>query len=226
MTSIYRRALGADFDRLHPRVQWRFGFSSVDGTCQIGRGVMDDVWRGPWWTLPFLLLGSTRRVLFPAQGRAVPFTIANYAYLDRFGRETVTWARRFRFPRRVHAFDATMIHSKERGVVVDYLGTHQHLAVDIDCAVDEAGAMCLRSGEQRCYEGRLGFRIPLLLSGDADIREWWDEEAQRFGIEVRVANRIFGPLFGYRGWFTVEEHRCAEGDIPADVLPRREEPRE
>jgi hypothetical protein len=53
----------------------------------------------------------------------VPFTIANYAYVERFGRETVTWGPPLPVPRRVHAFDAIMIHSKERGVVVDYLGT-------------------------------------------------------------------------------------------------------
>ena len=71
MTSIYRQALDDDFDRLHPKMQWRFGFSSIDETCQIGTGVMDEVWHGPWWTLPFLLLGSTRRVLFPSRGRNV-----------------------------------------------------------------------------------------------------------------------------------------------------------
>jgi hypothetical protein len=53
MSSIYREALGSDFDRLHPKMRWRFGFSSIDETCQIGTGVMDEVWRGPWWTLPF-----------------------------------------------------------------------------------------------------------------------------------------------------------------------------
>ena len=153
MTSIYRRALGDDFDRLHPQMQWRFGFSSLDETCQIGTGVMDEVWRGPWWTMPFLLLGSTRRVLFPSRGRNVPFTIANYAYVDRFGRETVTWSRRFDFGRRRRAFDATMIHSKARDTIVDYLGTHQHLAVDIHCSVDDDGAMCIRSGEQRLLRG-------------------------------------------------------------------------
>ena len=226
MTSIYRRALGDDFDRLHPKVQWRFGFSSLDETCQIGTGVMDEVWRGPWWTLPFLLLGSTRRVLFPSRGRNVPFTIANHAYVDRFGRETVTWSRRFDFGRRRRAFDATMIHSKQRDAIVDYLGTHQHLAVDIHCSVDDDGAMCIRSGEQRLYEGRVAFRFPLALSGVAEVREWWDEQAQRFGIEVRVTNRLLGPLFGYRGSFTVAERPCTSDQIPADVRPVREERRE
>lgn len=226
MTSIYRQELGDDFDRLHPKVQWRFGISSVDETCQIGTGVMDEVWRGPWWTLPFLLLGSTRRVLFPSRGRNVPFTIANYAYVDRFGRETVTWSRRFHFPRRIRAFDATMIFSKHRDTIVDYLGTHQHLAVDLLCWADHEGAMCIRSGEQRFYEGHVAFRFPLALSGVAHVREWWDEAAQRFRIEVHVANRLLGPLFGYRGSFTVEEHPCRADEIPVDVLPVREEPRE
>lgn len=226
MSSIYRQALGDDFARLHPRMQWRFGFSSIDGTCQIGTGVMDEVWRGPWWTLPFLLLGSTRRVLFPGRGRHIPFTIANYAYLDGFGRETVTWSRKFHFPRRTRIFDATMIYSKNRSLVVDYLGTHQHLAVDLHCWVDEAGAMCIRSGDQRFYEGAIAFRFPMALSGIANVKEWWDEDAGCFRIEVDVANKLLGPLFGYRGSFTVVEHPCTDADIPLDVRPLREEHRE
>jgi hypothetical protein len=226
VTSIYQEALGEEFSRLHPKVQWRFGFSSRDGVCQIGTGVMDEVWRGPWWTLPFLLLGSSRRVLFPSRGRDVPFTISNYAYIDSFGRETVTWSRRFKMQRRFREFDATMILSRSRGTVVDYLGTHQHLAVDIHCAADHDGAMCIRTGEQRFYEGPIGFRFPLVLSGVADVREWWDDSAQRFRIDVSVSNRIFGPLFGYRGSFTVTQRPCSPADIPLDVRPLREERRE
>jgi hypothetical protein len=226
MSSIYRAALGDDFERLHPKMQRRFGFSSLDEVCQVGTGVMHIVWRGPWWTLPFLLVGSTRRVLFPSRGRNVPFTIANYAYIDRYGRETVTWSRRFRFPTKTRAFDATMIFSKHRDTIVDYLGTHQHLAVDLECRVDDDGAMCIRSSEQRFYEGRIAFNVPLFFSGIANVREWWDEPAGCFQIDVRVANKLFGPLFGYRGSFTIEEHPCAAGDIPRDVLPIREERRE
>lgn len=225
MSSIYRERLGADFDRLHPQMQWRFGFSSGDEVCQVGTGVMDEVWRGPWWTLPFLLLGSTRRVLFPSRGRDVPFTIGNYAYVDGFGRETMTWARRFRFKRRIRAFDATMVAGNEEGIVVDYLGTHQHLAVDLQCSVDDDGAMCLRSNEQRLYEGPVAFRFPLVFSGIANVREWWDEDTERFRIEVNVSNRLLGPLFGYRGSFTVTQRACTSDEIPLDVLPLREERR-
>ena len=38
MPSIYERALGTDFRRLHPKIQERFGFSSRDGVAAIGRG--------------------------------------------------------------------------------------------------------------------------------------------------------------------------------------------
>lgn len=226
MTSIYQQVLGDDFNRLHPRMQWRFGFSSADEVCQIGTGVMDEVWRGPWWTLPFLLLGSTRSVLFPSRGRDIPFTISNYAYVDGFGRETVTWSRRFRMRRKVRAFDATMVVSERRDVIIDYLGTHQHLAVDIHCSVDVDGAMCLRAEDQRFYEGPFAFRFPMLFSGRAVVREWWDEDADRFGIEVNVSNRVFGPLFGYRGSFAVRQRPCPPDEIPLEVRPVREERRD
>jgi hypothetical protein len=226
VTSIYARALGPDFERLHPRVQQRFGFTSDDEVAQIGRGVMEQVWRGPAWTLPFLVLGAWRRIMFPAAGRNVPFTIENYAYRDGFGRETVTWNRCFEVGRRRRRFDATMIWSEQRQRVVDYLGTHQHLAVDIDLEVDPTGGLRLRSGAQRFYEGPIAFDFPMLASGYADVLEWWDEDAGRYRIDVRVTNPRFGRLFGYRGSFEVEERRVDPRAIPATVRPRREERRE
>jgi hypothetical protein len=225
MRSIYEQALGRDFSRLHPRIQERFGFSSRDGLASIGPGVMQEVWHGAFYTLPFLYLGSWRRIMFPEQGRNVPFTIRNYAYVDQYGRETVTWIRDFAAttPRR---FDAYMIFSQQRNRIVDYLGTHQHLAVDIDLSVDERGGLRLRSGAQRFYEGPMGFSFPLLFSGIADVCEWYEENDQRFHIEVRVANATWGPLFGYRGVFDIEWRKVDARKIPDELLPVRCERRE
>ena len=162
--------------------------------------------------------------MFPERGKQVPFLIENYAFVDPFGRETVTWIRRFstRTPRR---FDAYMVYSKDRGLIVDYLGTHQHLAVDIDLKVDEAGGVRLRSGAQRFYEGPIGFSFPLVFSGIADVREWYDDQIQKFRIEVNVHNRTWGPLFGYRGTFEVEWIRDVQ-QVPKALLPVRFERRE
>jgi hypothetical protein len=40
--SIYERALGAEFQRLHPQMQRRFGLSAEGGVASIGTGVMED----------------------------------------------------------------------------------------------------------------------------------------------------------------------------------------
>jgi hypothetical protein len=210
---------------LHPAIQRRFGFSSQDGVAAIGNGVMDRVWHGPLYTLPFLYVGTWRRIMFPEFGINVPFTIQNYVYRDPLGRETVTWLRTFS-TRRLRRFDAYMIYSEQRRRIVDYLGSHQHLAVDIELGVDEHGGMRLRSGQQRFYEGRIGFRFPLLFSGIADVHEWYDDARQEFRISVSVTNPRWGRLFGYDGGFQVEWRPVRPNEIPDDVLPRRVEARE
>lgn len=225
MTSIYRRVLGSDFERLHPQVQRRFGFSTADGLGSVGRGVMEEIWKGAPYTIPFLYVGTWRRIMFPETGRNIPFTIENYAFVDQFGRETVTWIRTFESRRR-RRFDAYMIYSESRGRIVDYLGSHQHLAVDIELSVDDEGGLRLRSGEQRFYEGPLAFRFPMLFSGVADVREWYDDKAGCFRIVVDVRNRTWGRLFGYRGRFDVEWKAVGAGQVPSHVLPMRQERRE
>lgn len=225
MSSIYQRALGSDFGRLHPEIQRRFGFSSADGVASIGTGVMDEVWKGRFYTEPFLRVGTWRRIMFPETGQHIPFTIENYAFVDRHGRETVSWIRTFH-SRRTRRFDAYMIYSDTRHRIVDYLGSHQHLAVDIDLAVDRSGGLRLRSGEQRFYEGVIGFRFPMVFSGIAEVREWYDETARCFRIVVDVTNRTWGRLFGYRGQFSVEWRPVRSGEVPAHILPQRQERRE
>jgi hypothetical protein len=42
-SSIYHRALGADFNRLHPQIQRRFALSSAANIASVGRGVMDEI---------------------------------------------------------------------------------------------------------------------------------------------------------------------------------------
>jgi len=225
MTSIYRRALGSDFERLHPCIQRRFGFDSTDGIASIGTGVMDEVWRGRFWTVPFLYVGASRRIMFPEVGRNVPFTIENYAFRDDFGRETVSLIRTFDSSKR-RRFDAYMIYSEERGRIVDYLGSHEHLAVDLDLSVDPDGGLRIRSGDQRFYEGLIGVRFPHVFSGRADVREWYDDAVGRFRISVDVRNRQWGRLFGYSGSFDVEWPAVAPGSVPAHILPIRQERRE
>jgi len=224
MNSIYQQVLGSDFAKLHPQIQRRFSLHSESGVAAVGTGVMERLWHGAPYTLPFLYLGAWRSIMFPEQGRNIPFTIENYAYRDPLGRETVTWVRTFETqPKR--RFDAYMIYSEERGCIVDYLGTHQHLAVDIEMSVDPNGGLRLKSGEQRFYEGPLAFKFPLLFSGVADVCEWYDDREQCFRIEVNASNRTWGKLFGYSGRFQVEWKQVEPGLVPQAILPKRVEAR-
>ncbi|MFP7760376.1 DUF4166 domain-containing protein [Marisediminicola sp. LYQ134] len=223
--SVFARALGADFSRLHPELQKRFGVSLDGGYAMVGTGVMTRVRRGPWWTVPFLHIGKLRNILIADVGDDVPFTISNYPYLDPHGRETVTFVREYRVPGKARSsrFDATMVIDPHRGVIVDYLGTHQHLAVDLDLTVEADGSLHLRSEAQRFYEGPLAFRFPMVFSGRADLRESWDAEAGVFRISLEVRNRVFGFLFGYEGCFTASYP--AADTTPQHLLPRRHERR-
>lgn len=119
MTSTFQRALGSDFERLHPQLQRRFGVGLADGEGCVGTGVMDRIWHGGRFVRPFLRLGATRNILVPETGHAIPFTIENYPYADSYGRETVTFVRTFALPGRSRRFDATMIYSEERGGIVE-----------------------------------------------------------------------------------------------------------
>lgn len=225
MMSIYQRALGSDFRKLHPEIQRRFSLTSEGRVASIGRGHMERLWHGKPYTLPFLYVGTWRSIMFPEHGRNVPFTIQNYAHRDALGRETVTWVRTFETRKR-RRFDAYMIWSEKRGCIVDYLGTHQHLAVDLEVRVAENGGLRIRSGEQRFYERKMAFRFPLLFSGVADVCEWYDDAAHCFRISVSAENRVWGKLFGYDGSFQCEWCPVEPGEVPAEILPKRVEARE
>ncbi|QNP70122.1 DUF4166 domain-containing protein [Streptomyces roseirectus] len=225
MSSIFRTAMGDDaFGRLHPALRRRFSVGLASGEACVGRGVMSRIWHGPCFVKPFLALGSTRNILVPQAGRDVPFVIENVPYLDSYGRETVSFVRTFDFPGRQRRFDAQMVLGPG-GTVLDYLGTHQHLATDLTFHAEPDGSLLVRSGEHRFREGPLDVRVPELIGASAEVRESYCESSARFRIQVRVVNRWFGPLFGYEGAFRAEYADVRHCGVRAGLRPVREEAR-
>ncbi|MCD7439339.1 DUF4166 domain-containing protein [Streptomyces lincolnensis] len=225
MTSIFRTVMGADFDRLHPQLQRRFSVGLASGEACTGRGVMDRVWHGPAFVKPFLALGTTRNILVPRAGRHVPFTIENVPYTDTHGRETVTFVRTFHLPGRPRRFDAQMVLGPKGDRVLDYLGTHQHLASDLHPYAQPDGSLLIRSGEHRFREGPVDVRVPELIGADAEVRESYDDATGRFHIRVSVVNKYVGPLFGYEGSFTATYTDIATCGVRPGLRPVREESR-
>ncbi|MGA9869550.1 MAG: DUF4166 domain-containing protein, partial [Rhodococcus sp. (in: high G+C Gram-positive bacteria)] len=188
MTSIVRTILGSAFDDLHPKVQWRFGLSSEDQRCQEGVGVMEEMTHSALVPPPILWLGG-RRGLFPARkANDVPFTVANYAYVDAIGRETLSFVRRFSFvgkPQGMNSVMATPARSPADHAL-DYLGIHSDMVVHTRCKVDAEGGLILESGAPRVR----GVKIPQLASALTTAREWWDDEEQRHRIQIDVTSPV------------------------------------
>lgn len=225
MTSMFRAVLGADFERLHPQLQRRFSVGLASGEACTGRGVMDRIWHGGAFVKPFLSLGTTRNILVPREGRNIPFKIENVPYLDTFGRETVTFVRTFDLPGRARRFDAQMVLSPKGDRILDYLGTHQHLASELHFHAEPDGSLLIRSGEHRFREGPVDVRVPELVGAAAEVRESYDDRTGRFRIRVRVVNRYFGPLFGYQGSFEASYTDIRGRGVRAGLRPVREESR-
>ncbi|SEF10718.1 protein of unknown function [Arthrobacter alpinus] len=227
MPSIFEIELGEDFHRLHPMMQKRFGVDVEAGYACVGTGVFSEVRRGAWWTAPFLRFGAFRNILFPDHGTNIPFTIENYPYIDGFGRPTVTFIRTLQMPgAKKRRFDATMVHSMKRGAIVDYLGTHQHLATDLLLEVLPDGSLHLQTSGQRFYEGPVAFDFPAIGTGTADVYESYDESRGVYTIQVQVRNPLFGFLFGYKGEFTCQFPATVGEATPIGLKPVREEIRE
>lgn len=224
--SIIQRALGSDFSELHPRVQEQYGISSQCGRSFIGEGVMDEIWHGARHVRPFLALGRKRRLMFREIGEQVPFKIRNHAYTDLFGREILTMNREFRFGHIDRRFDEFMVWSEARQRPVIYAGIKMHLAVDLEVSVDSDGSLRVQSGAQRLYEWKVGVPFPLLFAGRAQVRQWYDEQTDRFHVDLAIKNPIWGRIFGYRGWYTGSLRSINPKEDMSDDLPERTESRE
>ncbi|MEV7158320.1 DUF4166 domain-containing protein [Streptomyces misionensis] len=221
--SMFRTVLGDDFDRLHPELRRRFSVGLAGGEACTGRGVMHRIWHGPAYVKPFLALGATRNILVPRAGRDIPFVIENVPYTDTFGRETVSFVRTFDLPGRPRRFDAQMVLSPKGDRILDYLGTHRHLASELHFAAEPDGSLLIRSGEHRFREGPVDVRVPELLGATAEVRESFDDTTGRFRVRVSVVNRRFGPLFGYEGSFTASYTDARSHGTRPGLRPLREE---
>ena len=115
--------------------------------------------------------------------------------------------------------------STRRGAIVDYLGTHQHLAVDLDLAVEPDGSLLLRSGRQRFREGWIDFRFPDAVLAVRRAARELRRGRRRLPSAPRGAQSGFGFLFGYEGWFACDFPDAGDGPPPRLLPLRRHEPR-
>jgi hypothetical protein len=90
--------------------------------------------------------------------RALVITVAGTALTAE---PTLACARRG--PGRPRRFDAQMVLSPKGDRILDYLGTHQHLAGELHFSAEPDGSLLIRSGEHRFREGVVDVRVPELV---------------------------------------------------------------
>lgn len=226
MKSIYQKALGENFKRLHPKLQEKFGLTSTGGKAAISHGIMDEITGGLPFLRPLFRLGTGRRMVFPERGCNISFMLENYAYRDSYGRECIIWARTFDFGKKKRHFDAVMVYSEQKERIIDYFGSHQDFVSDLEFTVLDDGGLRIISKEQRLLPGDLAIPLPVFLRAEATVTERFLDETNEFFIHVQVRNPIVGTLFEYQGTFRTEYVHVLPEEIPDRVIPVKERKRE
>ncbi|MDQ0481774.1 DUF4166 domain-containing protein [Guptibacillus hwajinpoensis] len=198
--SIYKKALGKQFQHLHPRLQKRYEISSLNSFQ--GSGVMRKISGGPVWLYPFFFLGTNWKLLFPEYGENISFVIKNTPRKGKNGEEQVHWERIFYFGKKKRYFNALMSFDEERSIIKDYLGEPALMYSDLAFNVDETtGSITIQSQDQRLVLGRWEIPLPRIFQGLAAVTESYIEKEKAFHIKVKVENPIIGSLFSYEGVF-------------------------
>lgn len=214
MTSVFERALGPAYYELHPEVRRRYALTSADERRCVGRGRMRSVSHHPLARPVFRCL-ARRNVLFPETGTHVPFEVRTTPFRDVDGTETLAYVRAFDVGV-TRRFDAYMTYDVDRQCVLDYVGSHRDLVVELHFDVTEEGGLLIRAGKQWLSLAGSPISVPSPLRVGIDVHERYDEGSERFEIDVAVRGPLLGIVFAYDGWFTAEYESCPKlGDIDA-----------
>ncbi|GAB17551.1 hypothetical protein GOEFS_035_00830 [Gordonia effusa NBRC 100432] len=216
MTPVYRAALGSDFERLHPNMQWRYGIDSTSAVAQKMTGIMESIYISAAVPPPITWYYGNRNALPSKSSRMVPFTQENYCYVDELGRECLAVLRTFEYTSGTRKLNSVLVSG--RGGLVDYFGDGPELLYPIAASSTEHGDLLLESGPMRWLRGpKLGMKGPFVL--EMKYTEGWDDTRQRFRCDAIVRNPVIGEVLHYRGWFTAVDEPCALADIPDEAWP-------
>ena len=213
MTSLFEREVGSGWETLHPRLRERYGLDASEGREAVGVGRLATLGHSPR-AVPALWLGPIDDTLFPEGGTDVPFTIITTAFLDGNGNEALVLDRRFDTtpPRR---FVDTLRWNSDRGCLTDLYGHRGVIAADLHVRAD-GGTLVLSIGSQWLRLRDRYVELPSLLAVDGQLRDWYDDDRDRFRVAADVTNPLVGQVIGYEGTFE-NEFRAAErvGGMPA-----------
>ena len=176
-----------------------------EGAVFKASGIMKEIKGGPIWLFPIFQAGIRWKLLFPEQGRDIPFTIKNQAFISDMGDSQVHWERIFHFSKKKRYFNALMSLDEKQSVIQDYLGEPHLLYADLALHVTNNGSLTIQSLRQRLVLGKIEIPLPRLFQGLATVIERYDDEQELYHINVTVRNPLVGRVFSYEGTFSADE---------------------
>jgi hypothetical protein len=105
--------------------------------------------------------------------------------------------RVFYFTDEEQRFDGTATYSESKQQIVEYLGLDHRMIFEMGLKA-ENGAIRFTSGRQFAFLGKLKIPVPSLIRGDIELLEWYDDEKQKFYLDLKVTSKLLGPLWLYR----------------------------
>lgn len=218
--------MGEDYSKLHPEIQKRFDFSTDNNIAFVGKGIMENIWNGNRFAVKLLKILSKTNILFPRTGTNIPYEIHNYPYKDEFKREAHSMNRVFFFPDEEQRFDGTALYSEKKNHIVEYLGLDHRMVFEMALSAEKDGAIKFNSKRQFAFLLGMKIPVPSFIRGDIELLEWFDDEQNRFYLDLKVKSKLVGPLFGFTGWFDGEYLDFTGQQLPEKFKPTRVERRE
>ncbi|WP_042145211.1 DUF4166 domain-containing protein [Paucisalibacillus sp. EB02] len=201
--SIYKTALGDDFEKLHPMLRQRY--KTMGKRTFKGSGIMHTIVGCPRWLYPICWYGVKWKLLFPERGENILFTICNTPTVGENGEEQIHWERKFQFGKKERYFNALMSLDRGHNIIRDYLGEPAKVYSDLTFRTDKDGSLLISSKKQRLVLGRKEIPLPRIFQGIATVKEGYCDTEQTYIIHVNVRNPIIGTVFSYKGVFTEDE---------------------
>ncbi|MER2106811.1 MAG: DUF4166 domain-containing protein [Solibacillus sp.] len=194
---IYERLLGAQFKKLHPKLQHRYTLPL--NKPFYAEGVMHKIEQGIVLFKPFFHITKQMQFLFPEVGDNIPFTLKNTYVINEQGEHLITFERKFYFPTATRSFYSAMRIDLEHNRALDTFGKPALVSAELDFKVTKDGSLITKSGVQSLIVPYAEIPLPSMLSTRGQSIDGYDEEREAFTIEVTNYNPVVGRIVNYLG---------------------------
>lgn len=184
--SLYRDALGDDFELLHPQLRRFFGSAPVRA-----EGVFDEVGVHHRWLVPVFRALARVGLLFADHDTGVPFRVS----IEQLSAHRLATERRIRFPRgeRVMADETHLVG----GRIVD-VHAGGRILVRMEPRVLDGGSLRMVATATRLRVASVLLWVPTV---PITVTQRWDDTERSQHIDASVRLPLLGEVFGYRGTF-------------------------